>query len=96
MPGSEKSSNVNDEHVASTVDFVFSAVDMSKDEIKAIENLSKTETPVVSNNIIPFTGCSGGEEENPEQMLSSFEKTSGNQRGFIENGVNQELCTGIN
>ena len=30
--------NVNDvEHVASTVDFVFSAVDMSKDEIKAIE-----------------------------------------------------------
>ena len=28
--------NVNDvEHVASTVDFVFSAVDMSKDEIKS-------------------------------------------------------------
>lgn len=30
--------NVNDvEHVASTVDFVFSAVDMSKEEIKVIE-----------------------------------------------------------
>ena len=44
--------NVNDvEHVASTVDFVFSAVDMSKDEIRAIEEeYAKTETPVVSNN----------------------------------------------
>ncbi len=44
--------NVNEvEQVASTVDFVFSAVDMSKDEIKAIEEAyAKTETPVVSNN----------------------------------------------
>lgn len=44
--------NVNDvEHVASTVDFVFSAVDMGKEEIKAIEEAyAKTETPVVSNN----------------------------------------------
>ena len=44
--------NVNEvEKVASTVDFVFSAVDMSKDEIKAIEEeYAKTETPVVSNN----------------------------------------------
>ncbi len=33
------------------VDFVFSAVDMSKDEIKKIEDeYAKTETPVVSNN----------------------------------------------
>ena len=41
--------NVNEvEEVASTVDFVFSAVDMSKDEIKAIEEAyAKTETPVV-------------------------------------------------
>lgn len=39
------------EKVASSVDFVFSAVDMSKDEIKAIEEeYAKTETPVVSNN----------------------------------------------
>ena len=39
------------EKVAATVDFVFSAVDMSKDEIKAIEEAyAKTETPVVSNN----------------------------------------------
>ena len=44
--------NVNEvEKVAATVDFVFSAVDMSKDEIKAIEEAyAKTETPVVSNN----------------------------------------------
>ena len=41
--------NVNEvEEVASTVDFVFSAVDMSKDEIKAIEEAyAKTETQVV-------------------------------------------------
>ena len=44
--------NVNEvESVASQVDFVFSAVDMSKDEIKKIEEeYAKTETPVVSNN----------------------------------------------
>lgn len=44
--------NVNEvEKVADTVDFVFSAVDMTKDEIKAIEEAyAKTETPVVSNN----------------------------------------------
>lgn len=44
--------NVNDvENVASKVDFVFSAVDMKKEEILAIEEeYAKTETPVVSNN----------------------------------------------
>ncbi len=44
--------NVNEvEAVASQVDFVFSAVDMTKEEIKAIEEeYAKTETPVVSNN----------------------------------------------
>ena len=44
--------NVNEvEKVASSVDFVFSAVDMTKDEIRAIEEAyAKTETPVVSNN----------------------------------------------
>ncbi|MBR4758890.1 MAG: aspartate-semialdehyde dehydrogenase [Lachnospiraceae bacterium] len=44
--------NVNEvEQVAAEVDFVFSAVDMSKDEIRAIEEAyAKTETPVVSNN----------------------------------------------
>ena len=44
--------NVNEvEKVAATVDFLFSAVDMTKEEIKAIEEAyAKTETPVVSNN----------------------------------------------
>ena len=44
--------NVNEvEKVAAGVDFVFSAVDMTKDEIKAIEeSYARTETPVVSNN----------------------------------------------
>lgn len=44
--------NVNEvDKVAESVDFVFSAVDMTKDEIKAIEEAyARTETPVVSNN----------------------------------------------
>ena len=82
--------NVNDvEHVASTVDFVFSAVDMSKDEIKAIEEAyAKTETPVVSNNsahrwtpdvpmVVP--------EINPEQfdVIEFQKKRLGTKRGFI-------------
>ena len=82
--------NVNDvEHVASTVDFVFSAVDMSKEEIKAIEEAyAKTETPVVSNNsahrwtpdvpmVVP--------EINPEQfdVIEFQKKRLGTKRGFI-------------
>ena len=44
--------NVNEiEEVSSKVDMVFSAVDMTKDEIRRIEEeYAKTETPVVSNN----------------------------------------------
>ena len=39
------------ESVASGVDFMFSAVNMPKDQIRAIEErYAKTETPVVSNN----------------------------------------------
>ena len=82
--------NVNDvEHVASTVDFVFSAVDMSKDEIKAIEEAyAKTETPVVSNNsahrwtpdvpmVVP--------EINPEhfKVIEFQKKRLGTKRGFV-------------
>ena len=82
--------NVNDvEHVASAVDFVFSAVDMSKDEIKAIEEAyAKTETPVVSNNsahrwtpdvpmVVP--------EINPEHfdVIEFQKKRLGTKRGFI-------------
>ena len=82
--------NVNEvEKVASTVDFVFSAVDMSKEEIKAIEEeYAKTETPVVSNNsahrwtpdvpmVVP--------EINPEhfEVIESQKKRLGTTRGFI-------------
>lgn len=77
------------EKVASTVDFVFSAVDMTKDEIRAIEEeYAKTETPVVSNNsahrwtsdvpmIIP--------EINPEhtEIIEAQKKRLGTKRGFI-------------
>ena len=82
--------NVNDvEEVASGVDFVFSAVDMSKEEIKAIEEAyAKTETPVVSNNsahrwtpdvpmVVP--------EINPEHfaVIESQRKRLGTKRGFV-------------
>ncbi len=82
--------NVNEvEKVASGVDFVFSAVDMSKDEIKKIEEeYAKTETPVVSNNsahrwtpdvpmVIP--------EINPEHfaVIDSQKKRLGTEKGFV-------------
>lgn len=82
--------NVNEvEKVSSGVDFVFSAVDMTKEEIKKIEEAyAKTETPVVSNNsahrwtpdvpmVVP--------EINPQHMeLIPFQrKRLGTSRGFI-------------
>ena len=82
--------NVHDiEEVASKVDFVFSAVDMSKEEIKKIEeDYAKTETPVVSNNsahrwtedvpmVVP--------EINPEHygLIEYQKKRLGTKRGFI-------------
>ena len=77
------------EAVASEVDFCFSAVDMTKDEIKKIEEeYAKTETPVVSNNsahrwtpdvpmIVP--------EINPEhlEVIESQKKRLGTTNGFI-------------
>ncbi len=93
MPEAVKSiivMNINEvEKVASGVDFVFSAVDMSKDEIKAIEEAyARTETPVVSNNsahrwtpdvpmVIP--------EINPEhfEVIEFQKKRLGTVRGFI-------------
>jgi len=55
MPDSVKNIIVKDasqvENVASDVDFIFCAVDMKKDEIRALEEAyAKTGTPVVSNN----------------------------------------------
>lgn len=82
--------NVNDvEKVASTVDFVFSAVDMTKEEIRAIEEeYAKTETPVVSNNsahrwtkdvpmVIPEINCDQFE------VIAAQKKRLGTDRGFI-------------
>ena len=77
------------EDVASEVDFCFSAVDMSKEEIRAIEEAyAKTETPVVSNNsahrwtpdvpmVIP--------EINPEhtEVIKYQKERLGTKRGFI-------------
>ncbi len=82
--------NVNEvEKVAAEVDFVFSAVDMTKEEIRAIEDAyAKTETPVVSNNsahrwtpdvpmIIP--------EINPEhtEVIEAQKKRLGTTKGFV-------------
>ena len=82
--------NVNEvEAVASEVDFVFSAVDMTKDEIRRIEEeYAKAETPVVSNNsahrwtpdvpmLIP--------EINPEHadVIEYQRKRLGTTRGFV-------------
>ena len=82
--------NVNEvEKVASEVDFVFSAVDMTKEEIKKIEeDYAKTETPVVSNNsahrwtpdvpmVVP--------EINPEhfEVIEAQKKRLGTKRGFV-------------
>lgn len=55
MPDSVKNIIVKDasqvNYVASDVDFIFCAVDMKKDEIRALEEAyAKTGTPVISNN----------------------------------------------
>ena len=77
------------EKIASMVDFVFCAVDMKKDEIKALEErYAKAECPVVSNNsahrhtpdvpmVIP--------ELNAEHIniIPSQRKRLGTKRGFI-------------
>ena len=82
--------NVNEvEEVAEKVDFVFSAVDMKKEEIRQIEDAyAKTETPVVSNNsahrwtpdvpmVVP--------EINPEHfdIIETQKKRLGTSRGFV-------------
>lgn len=82
--------NINQiEEIGNNVDFVFCAVDMNKDEIRAIEEAyAKAEIPVVSNNsanrwtsdvpmIIP--------EINPEHtaLIEHQKKRLGTTRGFI-------------
>ncbi len=94
MPENLKNTVVYDavkdiETVVSKVDFVFCAVDMKKDEIKALEELyAKHECPVVSNNsahrftpdvpmVIP--------ELNPEhiEVIEAQRKRLGTKKGFV-------------
>ena len=77
------------EKIAGMVDFVFCAVDMKKEEIKALEErYARAECPVVSNNsanrwtddvpmVVP--------EMNPEhlEVIYAQKKRLGTQRGFI-------------
>ena len=77
------------ETVASLVDFVFCAVDMKKDEIKALEEAyAKLECPVVSNNsahrftpdvpmVIPEIN------DNHLNVIASQRERLGTKRGFI-------------
>ncbi|SHI55261.1 aspartate-semialdehyde dehydrogenase [Parasporobacterium paucivorans DSM 15970] len=82
--------NINEvKDVAEKVDFVFSAVDMTKEEIKEIEDAyAKAEIPVVSNNsahrwtpdvpmVVP--------EINPEhfEVIAFQKKRLGTTRGFV-------------
>ncbi len=94
MPEKVKKMKVYDatadlEIIAKTVDFVFCAVDMKKDEIRALEEAyAKAECPVMSNNsahrhtddvpmIIP--------EVNPQhaEIIAAQKERLGTKRGFI-------------
>ena len=84
-----KDATADIDEIASSVDFVFCAVDMPKDEIKALEETyAKAECPVISNNsanrftkdvpmIVP--------ELNAEhsKIIESQRKRLGTKRGFI-------------
>ncbi len=77
------------EKIASMVDFVFCAVDMKKDEIKALEErYAKAECPVVSNNsahrftpdvpmVVPELNAAH------TAVIKSQRKRLGTKRGFI-------------
>ena len=93
IPESVKGIMVHDimdiETVSGAVDFVFSAVDMSKEEIRAFEDAyAKTETPVVSNNsahrwtpdvpmVIPEINSDHYE------VIPAQRKRLGTERGFV-------------
>ena len=77
------------EKIAAQVDFVFCAVNMKKDEIKALEErYAKLECPVVSNN-----SANRGTEDVPmmipelnsehAQIIEAQRKRLGTKRGFI-------------
>ncbi|MBQ9913731.1 MAG: aspartate-semialdehyde dehydrogenase [Clostridia bacterium] len=75
--------------IASSVDFVFCAVDMKKDEIKALEEAyAKEECPVVSNNSA-HRGTADVPMVVPEinadhiRIIDSQRKRLGTKRGFV-------------
>ena len=84
-----KNAQADIKEITSSVDFVFSAVDMKTEEIQALEEAyAKCECPVVSNNsahrwtadvpmVVP--------ELNPEhlEVIKSQRKRLGTERGFI-------------
>ena len=86
---SEKDTTADIDEIASSVDFVFCAVDMKKDEIKALEEAyAKAECPVVSNNsanrftpdvpmIVPEINGKHCE------VIASQKERLGTKRGFI-------------
>ena len=93
MPDSVRTIKVTDvskvSDIADKVDFVFSAVDMKKEEIKAIEEeYAKAEVPVVSNNsahrwtpdvpmVIPEINA------DHYKIIESQRRRLGTKRGFI-------------
>ncbi len=94
MPESMKNliiKNATDDikEIASSVDFVFCAVDMKKDEIKALEEAyAKEECPVVSNNSA-HRGTADVPMVVPEinadhiKIIESQRKRLGTKRGFV-------------
>ncbi len=77
------------EKIAAAVDFVFCAVDMKKDEIKALEEAyAKAECPVVSNNsanrFTPDVPMLVPELNNEHiKIIDAQKKRLGTKRGFI-------------
>ncbi len=84
-----KDATADIEEIASTVDFVFCAVDMKKDEIKSLEEAyAKAECPVISNNsanrftkdvpmIVPELNA------DHSKIIEAQRKRLGTKRGFI-------------
>jgi len=94
MPENLKNMNVYDavadiDTIVSKVDFVFCAVDMKKDEIKALEETyAKHECPVISNNsahrftpdvpmVIPEINA------NHAEIIEAQKKRLGTKKGFV-------------
>ena len=84
-----KNATADIEEIAGSVDFVFCAVDMKKDEIKALEEAyAKAECPVVSNN-----SAHRGTEDVPMiipelnadhiKVIEGQRKRLGTKRGFV-------------